>query len=58
MTMIAILVCMIVIIGLFVMNALAQTTPPLQTHGNGSSQATQRQPIAAEAKKGISRNPQ
>ena len=41
-TMIAILVCVVVIIGLFVMNVVAQTTPPLQTRGNGSSQTTQR----------------
>jgi len=40
--MIAILACLLVIIGLFVMNALAQTTPPLQTRGNGSSQVTQQ----------------
>jgi hypothetical protein len=32
---IAILACMVVIIGLFVTNGVARTTPPLQTHGNG-----------------------
>jgi hypothetical protein len=41
-TMIAILVCVVVIIGLIVMNVVAQTTPPIQTHGNGSSQTAQR----------------
>ena len=35
---IAIVVCVVVIIGLLVMNVVAQTTPPLQIHGNGSSQ--------------------
>ncbi len=38
--MIAILVCVVVIGGLLVMNALAQTTPPLQTCGTGVPQAT------------------
>lgn len=37
---IAILVCVVVIGGLLVMNALAQTTPPLQTRGVGSSPTT------------------
>lgn len=36
--MIAILVSVVAIVGLLAMNALAQTTPPLQTHENGSSQ--------------------
>ena len=39
-TMIAILLCVVVLVGLLVMNALAQTTPPLQTHGNGTSPTT------------------
>jgi hypothetical protein len=36
---VAILVCVVVIVGLFVLNALAQTTPPLTTRGNGSAQS-------------------
>ena len=39
-TMIALLLCVVVLVGLLVMNALAQTTPPLQTHGSGTSPTT------------------
>jgi hypothetical protein len=41
-TMVAIIVCLIVVVGLLVINALGQTTPPLQTRGNGSTQTTQQ----------------
>ncbi len=36
-TMIAILVCVVVIVGMLIMNVLVQTTPPLQLHTNGTS---------------------
>lgn len=42
-TMIAILACVVVIVGLLVINALGQTTPPLQTRGNGSTQPPTQQ---------------
>jgi hypothetical protein len=42
--LVAILVCVVVIGGMLVVSALAQTTPPLQTRANGLSQTTQQQP--------------
>jgi hypothetical protein len=43
-TMIAIIVCVVVIVGVLVVSALGQTTPPLQTRGNGPTQTTQQVP--------------
>lgn len=50
--MIAIIVCVAVILGLLAMNALAQPTQPLQTHGAGSSQAIQTVGVQGNQKSG------
>jgi hypothetical protein len=44
----AILACVIVIVGLFVLNALAQTTPPLTMHEHGPLQKTQAKGASAQ----------
>jgi len=40
--LVATLVCVVVLLGLFVMNALAQTTPPLQTRASAMPPTTQQ----------------
>jgi hypothetical protein len=47
---IAILVCIVVIVGLLAITALAQTTPPLQTNGTRSSRPAQQPATSGKGK--------